>query len=264
MRLKHLLISVAASWVLLVLLNSIFPVTALRIVLALLSGGILLAACAWYAMARLAWHAGPADAGRLHKPIAACAVAWAFCLGTALTVAFAKQEESGNPAAVAKPEKPRSELFPGGPRRFLCDLQPFDTLTGPFPIKKADIGGKPIKVGGVLSPNGLSMHPPAAPGYASAKYRLGGEAELFKATVAINDSTDWCWSPATFTVWGDGKELWRSKEIAHNHARSQECHVLIKGVEILELRVQVPNLNTGVHAVWVEPRVLQTADAPDK
>jgi hypothetical protein len=89
------------------------------------------------------------------------------------------------------------------------------------------------------------------------------EAELFKATVAINDTTKWCWSPATFIVLGDGKELWRSKWISHNHAQKDDCQVLVKGVDVLELRVKVENGNEGVHAVWVEPRVLRKIDSPD-
>src|SRR5262249_35127074 len=80
---------------------------------------------------------------------------------------------------------------------------------------------------------------------------------------AINDSSNWCWSPATFTVLGDGKVLWKSQDIAHNHAHSQECSVDVSGVNIMELRVQVLNGSDGVHAVWVEPRLLQTADTPD-
>jgi eukaryotic-like serine/threonine-protein kinase len=173
---------------------------------------------------------------------------------------------------LVKKAAPPSALFPSGPRRFLSELEPFDVTPGEWPIKTGDTGnGQPIKVGGVLSPHGLGMHPPAnlggppsgAPKCASVKYRLGKEAELFKATVAIDDTTKWCWSPATFTVLGDGKELWQSRFISHTHARSQDCQVIVKGVDVLELRVHVANGNQGVHAVWVEPRVLQKFDSPD-
>jgi S1-C subfamily serine protease len=141
--------------------------------------------------------------------------------------------------------------------RFLSELEEYGVRSGPWPFKKADTGeGKPISVNGTVSPHGLGMHPPAAPAYAAVRYRLGKQAESFKTTVAINDTSNWCWSPATFTVLGDGKELWRSKWIAHNHARSQDCQVDIKGVDVLELRVQVVNGNVGVQAVWVEPQVL--------
>jgi serine/threonine-protein kinase len=207
-------------------------------------------------------------------------------LGLVLAVALLWLLSGGRPAAdaprpapkgdkggeVLQAKEPPSVLFPKGPRRFLSELPEFDVMNGEWPIKKGDTGnGQPIRVGGVLSPHGLGMHPPVAlwmsppggKGYAAVKYGLGKEAELFKATVAINDTTNWCWSPATFTVLGDGKELWKSVEIAHNHKRSQECQVVIKGVDVLELRVQVPNGNKGVEAVWFEPHVLRKFDSPD-
>jgi hypothetical protein len=159
-----------------------------------------------------------------------------------------------------------TKLFPSGPRRFLSDLQEFDVRAGKWPLGKGETGGGHlIKVAGHPSPHGLGMHPPWAPDYASVKYRLDGEAEGLSATVAINDSTNWCWSPAKFTVLGDGVKLWESsKMIAHNHARSEACEVSIEGVNILELRVQCVNGSDGVHAVWVEPCILQKGAVPKK
>jgi hypothetical protein len=153
-----------------------------------------------------------------------------------------------------------------GPRYFLSDLEAFDVQSGPMPVSahgQLGNGQDRITVNGTLSPKGVGMHPPPAPGYAAAKYRLNKSAAVFRAVVAINDTTTWCWSPATFTVLGDGKPLWQSKAIAHNWSRSQECLVDVSGVEVLELRVQVLNGNQGVHAVWVEPRLLQKPDTPD-
>src|SRR5262249_27630225 len=164
------------------------------------------------------------------------------------------------------PVEPRERnIFRNGSRRFLSDLPEFDVRSGEWPFRKGDCGnGKQIRVRGVISSHGLGMHPPmSSAGYAAAKYHLHKEAERFKATAAINDTTNWCFSPALFTVLGDGKELWKSGYIAHNHARSQECQVDIKGVDVLELRVQVVNGNSGVHAVVVEAGVLQKADSPD-
>jgi eukaryotic-like serine/threonine-protein kinase len=168
------------------------------------------------------------------------------------------KEKGGKPA-------PASKIFPNGPSRFLCYLPQFDVKAGEWPIKRGECGnGKAIKVGGVLSPHGLGMHPPFGGSPASAKYRLNREATLFKATVAVDDSTDWCWSPAVFTVLGDGKKLWSSEHISalKPHVRSQECKVLVEGVDVLELRVQAVNGNKGVLAVWVEPQILQKFDSP--
>ncbi len=220
----------------------------------------------------------PPSRRRLPWHWVAGAAAGVLVLGVVLALVFSggwppnlEQKAQVVPNKKGPPEKagpPPSRLFPNGQVRFLSELPEFDVRPGEWPFKKGDIGdGKPIKVGGVPSPHGLGMHPPMAtfrnPPYAAVKYRLEKEAELLKATVAVDDSTQWCWSPATFTVLGDGKELWKSGEIAHNHARSQECQVVVKGVDVLELRVQVLNGNKGVHAVWVEPRVLQKFDSPD-
>ena len=170
---------------------------------------------------------------------------------------------SAFPSATDAPVRP---LFAQRPRVYLADLQEYDVKAGPWPFSKNGQlpDGRPIKVNGVPSPKGLSMHPPWAPGVASVRYRLGKQATLFRATVAINDTTNWCWSPATFSLIGDGKPLWQSVGIAHNHDHSQRCSVEVSGVDVLELRVQVANGSDGVHAVWVEPRLLQKADTPDQ
>jgi predicted Zn finger-like uncharacterized protein len=171
---------------------------------------------------------------------------------------------SGQPAEEYVPPPPVEPIFDRGPRVFLADLQEYGVRAGPWPFAKdGSTGSNPIVVGGVRSPRGLGMHPPAAPAFASARYRPGKQAALLKAVVAINDTSNWCWSPAIFTVRGDGKELWRSAEIAHNHLHTQECSVDVSAVDVIELRVQVVNGNDGVHAVWVQPRLLQKTDTPD-
>lgn len=139
---------------------------------------------------------------------------------------------------------------------------------GEWPFTKDGTTGNPkskdpIRVKRTPSPKGLGMHPPAAPGFASAKYKLDKQAALFKTIVAVDDRTNFCWEPSIFTVYGDGKKLFESGKIAHNHARTQECTVNVTGVDVLELRVRSPGHNAGMHAVWVEPRVLQRTDTED-
>lgn len=168
---------------------------------------------------------------------------------------------------VSGPIKPGELLFTRTPVVYMADMPEFEVKKGQWPFTKDGTTGsnnnQPIKVNRTPSPKGLGMHPPAAPGAASVKYRLDKQAAVFKTTVAIDDTATFCWTPAIFTVLGDGKELFKSKNIAHNHFRTQECSVDVSGVEVLELRVQCIGNNQGVHAVWVEPRLLQRADTED-
>jgi len=195
-------------------------------------------------------------------------------IGEFVSVASAESPSSSAPAtapaasaAATNSLRPFDRLFKKGPVVYMADLSEFDVQNGEWPFAKDGTLGNNnrdrIRVKGNLSPKGLGMHPPAAPKFASVKYRLGKQAALFKAVVAIDDTANFCWTPATFTVWGDGKQLFESKLIAHNHQRTQDCSVDVNGVDLLELRIGCPGLSQGVHAVWVEPRLLRRSDTPD-
>jgi hypothetical protein len=38
----------------------------------------------------------------------------------------------------------------------------------------------------------------------------------------------------------------------------------VTGVDVLELRVHAQGSHWGLHAVWIEPRLLETADSQDR
>jgi hypothetical protein len=172
--------------------------------------------------------------------------------------------------AVDTPDQPPPvRLFESGPREFLSDLPEFDVKPGPVPfVKNGDFGAgieaekRRIKVNGVLAPHGLGMHPPAR-GYAGVKYRLNKQAAVFRATTALNDGCSFTIGSCHFEVNCDGVSRWESKTITKDK-QVEDCRIPVTGVDILELRV-VDNdiVNTGLWAVWSEPRVLRTADAPD-
>jgi hypothetical protein len=249
----------AVVWLVLALVCWLSNATAARVLLALFTAAVFLAGCAWYGLVRLAGRQGRATAQSFRRPATLFLFGWLLCLGSAVA-----SGSSGRGSAISA--APPSKSFPDGPRRYLSDMEECFVQAGQWPFSKGGLLNEDrlIRVSGKRSPHGLSMHPPAAPGYAAAKYHLGREAALFKAVVAIDDSSTWCFSPATFRVLGDDRELWASGPIAHNHARSQECAVDVTGVDVLQLRVQVANGNMGVHAVWVEPRLLQRADTEDR
>jgi hypothetical protein len=106
------------------------------------------------------------------------------------------------------------------------------------------------------------MHPPEN-SYSGAKYFLNKKAALFKAAVALDDSVNSTRNPAVFEVLGDGKQLWESEPIDKG-TPPEECSIDVSGVVELELRVHAKPSQWDLWAVWIEPRLLQSADTPDK
>jgi hypothetical protein len=145
----------------------------------------------------------------------------------------------------------------------LCDLEEFGVIVGfggslgkkgKLGYRLEAIADPPITVNGKHFENGLSSHPPNF-GEAVVKYRLGKTAQEFRTRVALNDSALRVASPLTFTVFGDGKELWSSKPVQRNK-EVQDCRVSVAGVDVLELHVRCPGDNTYAHAVWLDPYIV--------
>jgi NPCBM/NEW2 domain-containing protein len=171
------------------------------------------------------------------------------------------------PSAANESEQlpPLKNIFAAGPRVFLNELQEFGVKNGPWPVSKNGLvgdGAKPIRVDGKDAPHSLGMHPPDAPGFAAAKFRLGKHAALFRGAVALDDSATLVFHTAIFEVWGDGKKLWESNPL-HKAKEMLPCKVDVSGVDVLELRVRSTQSHFGLHAVWIDPYVLQRADTPD-
>jgi hypothetical protein len=160
--------------------------------------------------------------------------------------------------------------------QYLSDMQEFDVKVTQGPpgkdrfAKKGNLGygegdaryanGR-IRVNGKESPNGLSLCPDSNT-FARVKYKLGGAARTFMASAALNDTAG---GPVqlgvgkiptalTFEVLGDGKTLWKSKPV-DSAGRVQECKVDVRGVDVLELRINCPGSCVNAGAVWFEPRV---------
>jgi hypothetical protein len=166
------------------------------------------------------------------------------------------------PKAVV-PNEAREEV------EYLSDMEEFDVKVaeGRFANKGKlgySAGGSDrIRVNGKECPNGLSMHA-LSNTHASVKYKLRKTAHKFTASVALNDSAGGPGQPPgvgkiptalTFEVLGDGKSLWKSKPV--DAARKvQECKIDVRGVEVLELRVNCPGSYVNAQAVWLEPHVL--------
>jgi hypothetical protein len=155
---------------------------------------------------------------------------------------------------------------------YLCDLQETQSSVGVGVLgKNDDLGYDPgggadrrIIVRGVLARKGLSMHstaPPTAPGYSFARYQLDGKYTSFHTAVAVNDSVRVApypgngivETPLTFSVVGDGRELWKSRPL-QRPGESEPCTVDVTGVRQFEVRVTHGG-GGAAHAVWVDPYV---------
>ena len=152
------------------------------------------------------------------------------------------------------------------PKTYLSDLVPVDTKgwikQPPAPLVLDP--GKPrtpkayggVRVGGKPSPRGLFMHPPQKRdgGTARLDFRLHGQYAAFEAEVSLNDGPPLSVTPLTFSVQGDGRVLWQSREV-RTGKDTQTCHVAVRGVNVLTLEVDCPGPSRGAHAVWIEPRL---------
>ena len=156
------------------------------------------------------------------------------------------------------------KLFATGPRDYLSDLSETVVKVGPWPIgKNGDDGnGNPICVRGETSTKGIGMHPPER-GYAAVRYQLDKKAAVFRGSVGLNDTKDIIAGVGIFEVYGDGKRLWQSAQVNRQKRGPLSFSINVTGVSELELRV-LANNNLGIHAVWLEPRLLQRKDTPDK
>jgi hypothetical protein len=165
-----------------------------------------------------------------------------------------------------------------GSRVYVCDLHEtqrsvgfgalgkngdlgYDPGNGPGgPVDSAGnaVGGdRRIIVKGVLAKKGLSMHARSR-GLSFARYQLDGKYTSFHSEAAANDSVrpntrGMVNSPMTFSVVGDGRELWRSQPI-QRAGESEPCAVDVTGVRQLEVRVYCDDAGAA-HAVWVDPYV---------
>jgi len=116
-------------------------------------------------------------------------------------------------------------------------------------------GGDRIRVRGQLSPNGLSMYPPAV-GSSHVAYGAFQQFRTLQATVGIADTASIARvaTPLTFVVICDGEVRWRSDPI-RGRGQTQDVLLDITGVEKLVLEVECTDENTGCQAVWLEPRL---------
>lgn len=146
----------------------------------------------------------------------------------------------------------------------LKDLVPETKVNWPFHRAKGKLGPKPPqvvfevpRVGGLPAPRSLLMHP--APDFeepASLTWRLPPGYRSFTVEATFNDSSEPKPETVVFSVFGDGRLLWRSNPL-NPTGKGEECRVEVVGVSLLKLEVAAQGDVRGLHALWHEPRLIR-------
>lgn len=134
---------------------------------------------------------------------------------------------------------------------YLMDFEESDVKPGPWPLGKGDVGGggSPIVVGSIRYPLGIGLHPGTAE--AIVRFPIGGKWRSLKTGVGVNDQVGSYSGRINFSVYGDGKLLWKSAPITSEKI-AQFTEINVKNVQAIELRTSTPSF-PGAHAVWLDP-----------
>lgn len=118
------------------------------------------------------------------------------------------------------------------------------------------LDGGELSVGGVQTPHGLLTHADS-----TLVYTLDGRYTWLSAQVGIDDEKASATASATFTVTGDGVELWTSGELGAGDA-PVPVDVDVSGVDELVLTVSGGDTIDDDHAAWLAPQVWTATATP--
>jgi hypothetical protein len=191
-----------------------------------------------------------------------------FCTGFQRIVALSCMLAFEQPSRAAAQEVPGESAVSRPAARderiWLSDLPEQDAHVGWGAFGKKGRGGfedVPIALNGIPSPHGLGTHPDA-----TVTYRLDKKYRTFRATAAVNDSTPGFGHPVLFSVEGDGKPIWESRDLQTAHA-CQPVALDITGVSRLTLKTAYDPHRDGngnwAHVVWLEPYVSSSRADPE-
>ncbi len=140
------------------------------------------------------------------------------------------------------------------PARDLADLAVFDVVVGwgEYCRNGSLHTEGPLTILGYHDTEGVLLHPDeSAPSV--AKYRLHGAYRRFSGWAGLPDRGEAFAGALSFSIHGDGRELWRSKRVT-TAREYQPFAVSVKGVDVLELRVDCHGAEAHAMATWVKSR----------
>lgn len=127
--------------------------------------------------------------------------------------------------------------------------------------KNKSVEGHPLSIGGNHFERGIGTHADSR-----MDIKLNKTALCFEAVVGIDDEVSTTEenkkaSSATFIVYGDGKELWRSGMMKAGHP-TKAIKVDLKGVDVLRLFVSGGEDIICDHADWADARIQYEGEKP--
>lgn len=138
------------------------------------------------------------------------------------------------------------------PNEFLLsNLEPFSLTQG---WRQTELNrtftGKGLSIKGQHYENGIGM-----PTNSEIEFEIKGIYDNFSALVGIDDEFNSNDGGVEFSLFGDGKELWKSKVLKKADGAIR-VNVSVKGVQRITLKVKRPEGESGrAHADWVEARL---------
>ncbi|HEY0459443.1 MAG TPA: NPCBM/NEW2 domain-containing protein [Pyrinomonadaceae bacterium] len=143
------------------------------------------------------------------------------------------------------------DLLPG--EISLSALEPFSLSPGwRQPEMNRTFTGKGLFIRGKHYENGIGM-----PTNSEIEFEIKGIYDEFSASVGIDDEFNNADGGVEFSLFGDGRELWKSKVLKKADGAAA-VNVSIKGVQKLTLKVKRPEGEPGrAPADWVDARLLR-------
>lgn len=105
--------------------------------------------------------------------------------------------------------------------------------------------GNPLSIGKRRFAHGLGTHADS-----DIQFALPAGAALFDFSVGLDDESNN--ADIRFSVWGDGKKLWESATL-YGFEDSTPYQVDIRGVKLLNLKVESLSSKNSDHADWINP-----------
>ena len=126
------------------------------------------------------------------------------------------------------------------------------------PQADKSVTGTPLSIGGQHFDHGLGTHADSL-----VRLDLHGAAQQFSALVGVDDNASKDAARLVFKIVGDGKTLWKSRELKKGDA-AQSVSLNVSGIQMLLLKADAAGGNIAYgHADWAEAKIVFEGRQPE-